>query len=97
MSSTPSLRAIYRLRTLYTRCTSTLTLARLTPHDRKCTWGESGGGVGSCGGGALRQPRPWLGGQWAGLPPCIPLRGIAGCRAAESREARPSQAQEPGH
>ena len=79
----------YRLRrTLYTRCTSTLTLARLTPHERKWTWRANGGDIGGLGGGSLEHPRPWLGAQWAGL-------SLWECRAAQSRQARPEEAQEP--
>ena len=52
---------------------------------RACTVG--GGAIGGFGGGWLEQPRHWLGAQWAGLSSWE-------CRAAQSRRARPEEAQE---
>ena len=42
-----------------------------------------------CGfrGGSLEHPRQWLGAQWVGR--------ILGVRVAQSRQARPEEAQEP--
>ena len=45
--------------------------------------------MGNFGDGWLEHLRQWLGTQWAGLSPWE-------CRAAQSRQARPEEAQEPG-
>ena len=44
--------------------------------------------IGGFGGGYLEHPRQWLGAQWASLLPWE-------CRAAQSHQARPEEAQEP--
>ena len=47
-----------------------------------------GGGIGGFGGGWLKHLRRRLGAQWPGLLPCV-------SRAAQSRQARPEEVQEP--
>ena len=47
-----------------------------------------GGGIGSFGGGSLEHPRQWLAAQWLGL-----FLGVY--RAAQSRQVRLDEAQEP--
>ena len=47
-----------------------------------------GGEIGGFGGGWLKHLRRRLGAQWPGLLPCV-------SRAAQSRRARPEEAQEP--
>ena len=49
----------------------------------------NGGEIGDSGGGWLEHPRQWLGAEWADLYPWE-------CRVAQSRQARPKEAQEPG-
>ena len=46
-----------------------------------------GGKIGGFSGGSLEHPRQWLGAPWAGLFPWE-------CPAAQSRQARPEEAQE---
>jgi len=59
------------------------------PRQRGTAWMAKGGGIGGVGGGALEQPR-----QWTGRPVGRPLYPWE-CRAAQSRQARPEEAQEP--
>ena len=47
-----------------------------------------GGGIGDFGGGQLEHPRRWPGANWRGLFPWE-------CRAAQSRQAPPEEAQQP--
>ena len=47
-----------------------------------------GGGIDSFGGGSLEHPRQWLAAQWLGL-----FLGVY--RAAQSRQVRLDEAQEP--